>query len=795
MAKDPVCGMEVDERKAKFKAEKAGKTVYFCSRNCYNSFTGAEAPPHSPESISIPVVSEGRKEKVTLRISGMDNPHCVSIIDSALKSLGGITSKELFVSEKAVIGFDSSMVSLDQIKQKIRDAGYEPYEEEYSDREKEARSREISSLKKKLAVSMIFSIPLLYFAMSSMLKLPIPPAIMDNFALIQFLLATPVMLVGHDFFTRGFRSAIKARTANMDTLVAVGTGTAYIYSLFVSLMIWSANPNYSHEQLYFEISAILIAFILLGRYLEAVAKGKTSEAIKKLAGLQAKTAIVVRNGKEAEVSINDVRAGDIIIVKPGQKIPVDGIITDGDSSIDESMVTGESIPVDKKKGDAVIGATINKTGSFRFKATKVGKDTLLAQIIKFVEEAQGSKAPIQKLADQISSIFVPIVVAIAVIALVSWLMLGFGLNLALTAFVSVLIIACPCAMGLATPTAVMVATGMGAERGILIKNAEALQKASSIDTIVFDKTGTLTKGKPEVTDIISLGKDNVLLYAAIAEKRSEHALGEAILNKAKAAKMRIPDAKSFSTVSGKGVIAKHNGRSIVLGNRLFMRENRIEVSVLKEKAEALEGDGKTVVYLAAGRKLLGIIAIMDTPKEEARETVEQLKKMRKEVIMITGDNERTGNAVARQLGITTVLSEVLPEQKAEEIKKLQQRGRKVAMVGDGINDAPALSQADVGIAMGSGTDIAIEAGEIILVRKDLRDVVTAIKLSSYALSKIRQNLFWAFVYNIGGIPVAAGLLYPFTGFLLSPIIAGAAMAMSSVSVLTNTLLMRRSKVE
>ncbi len=795
MAKDPICGMEVDERKAKFKAEKAGKTVYFCSRNCYNSFTGAEAPPHSPESISIPVVSEGRKEKVTLKISGMDNPHCVSIIDSALKSLEGVTSKELFVNEKAIIGFDSSRVSLDQIKQKIRDAGYDPFEEEASDREKEARSREIGSLKGRLAVAMVFSIPLLYFAMNSMLNLPIPAVIMDNFALVQFLLATPVMLVGHEFFTKGFRSVIKARTANMDTLVAVGTGTAYIYSLFVSLMIWSANPNYSHEQLYFEISAILIAFILLGRYLEAVAKGKTSEAIKKLAGLQAKTAIVVRNGKEVEVSINDVKAGDIIIVKPGQKIPVDGIITEGDSSIDESMVTGESIPVDKKKGDSVIGATINKTGSFRFKATKVGKDTLLAQIIKFVEEAQGSKAPIQKLADRISSIFVPVVVAIAVIALVSWLMLGFGLDLALTAFVSVLIIACPCAMGLATPTAVMVATGMGAERGILIKNAEALQNASSIDTVVFDKTGTLTKGKPEVTDIISFGKENVLLYAAIAEKRSEHALGEAILNKAKAAKMKIPDAKSFTTVSGKGVIAKQNGRTIILGNRLFMRENRIEVSVLKEKAEALEGDGKTVVYLAAGKKLLGMIAIMDTPKEEARETVEQLKKMRKEVIMITGDNERTGNAVARQLGITTVLSEVLPEQKAEEVKKLQQKGRKVAMVGDGINDAPALSQADVGIAMGSGTDIAIEAGEIILVRKDLRDVVKAIKLSSYALSKIRQNLFWAFVYNIGGIPVAAGLLYPFTGFLLSPIIAGAAMAMSSVSVLTNTLLMRRNKVE
>ncbi len=859
MAKDPICGMDVDEKKAKHTAAKGGKTFYFCSKHCQNSFLGAKAPAFSKnenETITLPVsgmtcascaakiekkvkslkgVAEANAnlatEKVTvsfsaekikrekiegaieqlgykvrkeikeglqsikLRISGMDNPHCVSIVDSALKSLDGVNSAQLLVNEKASISFDSSRTGIEQIKKKIRDAGYEPFEEEAQDNEKAARKREIKALKIKLIVSMIFSLPLLYFAMSSMFSLPIPSAITDNFALVQFLLATPVMMVGYEFFTKGLRSVFMARTANMDTLVAVGTGTAYIYSLFVSFLIWSKNPNYGHEQLYFEIAAVLIAFILLGRYLEAVAKGKTSEAIKKLAGLAAKTAIVVRNGKELEISISEVKAGDTIIVKPGQKIPVDGVIIEGESSIDESMVTGESIPVDKKKGNIVIGATINKSGSFKFKATKVGKDTLLAQIIKFVEDAQGSKAPIQKLADQISAIFVPVVVAIALISLATWLMLGFGLNFALTSFVSVLIIACPCAMGLATPTAVMVATGMGAERGILIKNAEALQKASSIDTIVFDKTGTLTKGKPEVTDILpAFGKkEQVLLYAAIAEKRSEHALGEAILNKAKSMKVRVPDAKSFHTVSGKGVIAKYNGKDILLGNRLFMRENRIDVSGFSAKSEKLEEEGKTVVYLSADRKLSGIIAIMDTPKEDAKEAVSQLKKMNKEVIMITGDNERTGNAVARQVGITTVLSEVLPEQKAEEIKKLQQKGRKVAMVGDGINDAPALSQADLGIAMGSGTDIAIEAGEIILVRKDLRGVAASIRLSTYAMSKIKQNLFWAFVYNIGGIPVAAGILYPITGFLLSPIIAGAAMAMSSVSVLTNSLMMKRWK--
>ncbi len=852
--KDPVCGMEIDDRNAKFKLVKNGKTYYFCSKKCHGKFLGKKEKISREEKITIPVAGmdcascaaaienalkrtkgvrkvevnfaaekaivsfdsdEIKKENVEktieslgykipkrgtgtqtvkLKIIGMDNPHCISIIDSALKTLDGIKEKELLVTEKATISFDSSKISLEKIKEKIRDAGYEAIEEGLEDFEKEARKKEIRILKIKTIIAMIFSAPLLYFAMSSILKLPIPKFIADNFALVQLLLATPVMIAGYEFFTKGITSVIRARTANMDTLVAVGTGTAYAYSLVVSYFIWAGKEGFTAEQLYYEIAAILIAFILLGRYLEAVAKGKTSEAIKKLIGLQAKTAIVIRNGKETEVNIEDVKTGEILIVKPGEKIAVDGLIVEGESSVDESMITGESIPVEKKKGSLVIGGTINKTGSFKFKATKIGKDTMLAQIIKLVEEAQGSKAPIQKLADKISSYFVPVVVLIAIFSSALWLLLGYNLSFALTTFVAVLIIACPCALGLATPTAVIVATGMGAERGILIKNAEALQKASKIDTIVFDKTGTLTKGKPEVTDLFSLKTETELLkYAAIAEKRSEHPLGEAILNRAKSLKIQIPEPKSFNTISGKGVTAKLNKDAVLLGNKNFLKENKVKIEKLENKAKELEDDGKTVVYVAVNKELLGIIAVADTLKEESKEAVETLRKMGVEVIMITGDNKGTANAIGRKVGIEKILAEVLPEQKADEIKKLQEQNKKVAMVGDGINDAPALTQADIGIAMGKGTDIAIEAGEIILVKQDLRDVFKAIKLSSYALSKIKQNLFWAFIYNIAGIPIAAGILYPFTGFLLSPIIAGAAMALSSVSVVTNSLMMKRWK--
>ncbi len=731
-----------------------------------------------------------------LKVVGMDNPHCLSTVEGGLNSLKGILSKELVITEKATIAYDPKKITAAEIKQTIKDLGYTPLEEGTSlDTEKQAREQEMGNLKIRTIVSIVLSAPLLFLAMvAPFLSIPLPSFIEQNLAAIELILATPVMIAGSLFFSRGILALWKTRTATMDTLVALGTGTAYVYSVMVSIFIWTGREGYTAHHLYFEVAALLIAFILLGKYLEAIAKGKTSEAIKKLIGLQPKTALVIRNRKEIEIPVEEVQVGDIIIVKPGQKIPVDGLVMDGHSSIDESMVTGESIPVEKKKGDKVIGATMNKTGSFTFKATKVGSETLLAQIIKLVEEAQGSKAPIQKLADTISAYFVPVVLVIAALSFGIWYILGSELSFALTVFVAVLIIACPCAMGLATPTAIMVGTGKAAEHGILIKSAEALQKAQEIDTIVFDKTGTLTKGKPEVTDIVAknaFGNEDVLRYAAIAEKRSEHPLGEAIVRKAKEKKLNLPDPQRFKAVMGKGLEAHYGQKAILLGNRKLMEEKNIPMQGIDTEMEGLEQQGKTVMILAVDRKIAGLIAVADTLKENSTQAVQQLQKLGKEVIMITGDNVRTGKAIGQILGIRTVLAEVLPGDKAKEIKKLQQQGKKVAAVGDGINDAPMLAQADVGVAMGSGTDVAIESGDIVLIKEDLRDVVIAMDLSKYTMRKIKQNLFWAFAYNTAGIPIAAGILYPFTGWLLSPVIAGAAMAFSSVSVLGNSLLMKR----
>jgi len=561
---------------------------------------------------------------------------------------------------------------------------------------------------------------------------------------------------------------------------------------------WAGKPNYGMDDLYYEVAGLLILFILLGRMLEAAAKGRTSQSIRKLLGLQAKAATVIRDGEEQEMPVELVQVGDIIIVKPGEKIPVDGVITEGRSAVDESMLTGESIPVEKAVGDEVIGTTVNKVGSFKFKATKVGEDTALAQIVRLVEEAQGSKAPIQRIADRISAYFVPTVLAIGLIAFLVWYLQGLGLAFALTVFIAVIIIACPCALGLATPTAIMVGTGLGAERGILIRSAETLEQVHQTNTIVFDKTGTLTEGKPRVRDVLSFAGDtvSVLKLAAIAEKRSEHHLGEAIINEAKNKAIPIPDADSFETIPGKGIIAKHNGSTILLGNRkLFVDKGWEEPQKLEPEIANFEEQGKTVAILAVDGQAKGIIAISDTIKEYAPEAVHSLQQGGKEVIMITGDNWKSTQAIATQLGIKRVLAEVLPQDKAQEIKKLQAEGKKVVMVGDGINDAPALVQADVGIAIGSGTDVAIESGDIVLVKEDLRDVVTAMELSSYTMRKIKQNLFWAFFYNSLGIPIAAGILYPFTGFLLNPVIAGAAMALSSVSVVSNSLSMRRYRLQ
>ncbi len=640
---------------------------------------------------------------------------------------------------------------------------------------------------------MIFSIPLLYIAMGMSLGLPFFMIPEKYTALIELLLATPVILYsGRLFYINGMKALLVNRAANMDTLVALGTGTAYAYSLFSTVMIW-ISEGYSLDNLYFEVAALLLAFILLGKFFEAKAKGRTSEAIKKLMKLQAKTAIVLVKGKEVVVPVEEVEAGDIIIVKPGQKIPVDGIVVEGYSSVDESMMTGESMPVEKSKGSKVIGATINMNGSFRFKATKVGADTALSQIIKLVEEAQGSKAPIQKLADKVSAVFVPVVMGIAVVSLVTWLLLGYGFEFALTSFVAVMIVACPCALGLATPTAIMVGSGKGAENGILFKNAEALQMLHKADVIVFDKTGTLTKGKPDVTDIVAYGgrENDVLKIAAIVEKQSEHPLASAIVNRAKALKLALGSAKNFKAITGKGVSASVNGKKVLLGNRALMKQEK--VAFKDGTMEKLENEGKTVMILAVNRKVVGLIAVADTLKEHAAEAVAELHKLGKKTVMISGDNKRTAEAIAKQVGIDSVLAEVLPSGKAEEIKKLQQKYN-VAMVGDGINDAPALTQANIGVAIGAGTDVAIEAGSVVLVKDDMRDIVKAIKLSKRTLGKIKQNLFWAFFYNCAAIPLAAGVFYPFTGWTLNPMIAGAAMAFSSVSVVTNSLLLKKKKL-
>ncbi|MBS3109551.1 copper-translocating P-type ATPase [Candidatus Woesearchaeota archaeon] len=741
------------------------------------------------------------EETARLDVEGMMSQHCALIVESSVKKLEGIKDiKTNFAAERAEIKFDPGIVGVQEIIKAIDNSGYKATLADadesglHADHEKAMRDKEISKLKARFIVSLVFGLPLLYLAMAEMTGLPVPGWDMKMMAFVQLGFATPIIFYsGISIFTSGVKAMLNLNP-NMDSTIALGTGTAYIYSLLVTFFI--------EGQLYYEIAGVLIVFILLGRLLEAKAKGKTSEAIKKLIGLQPRTALVERDGKEIEVKFEEVAAGDIVIVKPGQKIPVDGMVLSGASAVDESMITGESIPVEKSEGDNVIGATINKTGTFKFRATKIGKDTVLAQIIKLVEEAQGSKAPIQALADKISYYFVPTVGAIAIIAFLLWYFaFGMGFLFSFGTFVTVLIIACPCALGLATPTAVIAATGKGAENGILIKDAESLQKLSDIDAVVFDKTGTLTKGQPSVTDILTFGKynaDQLLNLAAIAEKRSEHALGDAIVKHAEA-KDVVPYAPdSFKSITGKGVEASFKGKKILVGNRKLLIEHKIlsgkeDMDGVTESFEKLQDEGKTVVFVAVNRKIEGIIAIADTLKESSKKAVEELLSMGKEVVMITGDNRKTAEAIAKQLGISKSLAEVLPGEKSEEIKKMQASGKKVAFVGDGINDAPALTQADVGIAVGAGTDIAIEAGNVVLMKSDIMDVAKAMKLSSYAMKKIKQNLFWAFFYNIVGIPIAAGVLYPFTGFLLNPIIAGAAMAFSSVSVVGNSLLMKKYK--
>jgi Cu+-exporting ATPase len=749
---------------------------------------------------------EGReKEKPTsgiaelrLKVIGMDNPHCVGTVGEALNLVKGIKAKELSVNQHAVITYDVTLTNPEQIKRAIKKAGYEPIEQiQGADREKEARAREIKRLKWEVVVGAILSIPIFILSFPEWFGIMLP---LHNFVL--FLLTTPVQLVLAYRFYVGTWIGLRNFTANMDTLIAVGTGAAYIYSALVTFF-----PQTFPGNVYYDTSAVIITFILLGKYLEAVTKGKASEAIRKLMGLQAKTAIVIRNGKEVDIPIEQLHIGDLFLVKPGQKVATDGIVVSGSSYIDESMITGESMPVSKKVNDVIIGATLNKSGSLKVKATKVGSDTMLAQIIKLVEDAQGSKAPIQRLADKVSGIFVPVVILIALLSFAFWTWVApsyITLPLspfifAFSIFIAVLIIACPCALGLATPTAIMVGTGKGAEQGILIKNAEALETAHKLTTIVFDKTGTLTKGKPEVTDIMVLHKsyteNDLLKLAGTAERNSEHPLAEAIVNKAKSRKLSLGEPGSFQAIHGKGIVATYNKKTILIGNAKLMADRKLALTPeMGKKVRSLEEQGKTTVVIAIDKSVAGLIAIADTLKENSKQAIKELHGMGIETVMITGDNERTAKAIAAQVGIERVIAEVLPQDKEKEIKKMQEQGKIAAMVGDGINDAPALAQADVGIAIGAGTDVALETGSIVLIKNDLRDVVAAIKLSSSTIRKIKQNLFWAFFYNTAGIPIAAGVLFPIFGFLLNPMIAGAAMALSSVSVVTNSLLLKRAKL-
>jgi Cu+-exporting ATPase len=729
-------------------------------------------------------------QKVNLDITGMHCQSCVTLLTKGIQRDPGVKYANVnFATEKATVEFDESKTSQDKIIQIVSGLGYSAKPvQATSDPEYESqkKQREIKKLKNTFFLSLIFAIPAAIIGMILMpLGIEIPYGIF-----ILFVLGTPIQFViGWDIYKSAF-GALKNKSANMDSLIAIGTSAAYFYSVYIMIF----DPM--GEQ-YFEAAAVLITFLILGRYLEAVAKGKTSEAIKKLMNLSPKIATVIRNGQEVKIAVDEVVVNDIVIVKPGEKVPVDGVITEGESAIDESMITGESIPVEKLKGDNVIGATINKHGSFKFKATKVGANSTLSQIIKLIEDAQGKKAPIQRFADRISAYFVPVVILIAIASFIIWyFFVGQTFEFSLIIAVAVLVIACPCALGLATPTAIMVGTGKGAEKGILIKGGDALETAHKLYAVVFDKTGTLTQGKPEVTDIIPaynpISEDELLKLAASIEQFSEHPLAQAIVNKAKEKNINLVDIKNFKAIPGHGVEGLYKKNKIIVGKPEYIRKIS-SLQGIENVVTELEENGKTVVVVCKDKKVEGFIGIADTSRKDSIIAVKELQKQKVFVYMITGDNKRTANAIAKQLGIKHVISEVLPEDKAKHVKELQKKG-KVAMIGDGINDAPALAQADIGIAIGSGTDVAMETGNIVLMNNRTTDVVKAIKLSKITIRKIKQNMFWALFYNALGIPIAAGVMYSFTGWLLSPIIAGGAMALSSVSVVLNTLMMKRTKI-
>ena len=735
-------------------------------------------------------------------VTGMSCASCANAVEKALNKNNDINASVNFATEKLNIEYDEKKYNFDKIREIVESAGYGLAEDMTEDKKVELYQEKITSLKNRLILAVIFVVPLLYISMGHMLGAVLPEFLNPkvnplNFALAQFVLTLPIIYAGRDFFSHGFKNLVR-KSPTMDSLIAIGSTAAVLYGIYATFGIVIVDPE-AHMDLYYESAGAIITLILFGKLLEAKTKGQTSSAIKKLIGLQPKKAKIIENGAEKEVLIENLKVGDIVIVKPGEKIAVDGRIVEGATSVDESMLTGESLPVSKKVGDKVVGGSINKNGSIRFEATEIGKNTVLSQIIKLVEEAQGSKAPISRMADIVSAYFVPIVIGIAIITGIAWFLSGSGLVTALSFFIAVLVIACPCALGLATPTSIMVGTGKGAENGILIKSGEALETAHKIKTVVFDKTGTITKGKPILTNLIAYGKYNeneLLKIAASVENDSEHPLAEAIVNKAKEKNIEIKPYEKFRAMPGYGIRAIFEGKEVQIGNRKLMENRKINVKISQKDYDILLNEGKTSMYISIDNELAGLVAVADVIKETSKEAIEKLKKMGIKTIMLTGDNEKTAKFIAKQVGIDDVISEVLPNQKSQKVKELQEKDEFVAMVGDGINDSPALAQANVGIAIGNGTDVAIESADIVLIRNDLRDVAGAIALSKATITNIKENLFWAFFYNVLGIPFAAGIFYAFfNGPKLDPMIAAFAMSFSSVSVLGNALRLKFFKVK
>lgn len=743
-------------------------------------------------------------EERTFILEGMSCATCAKNIEDTISSLDG-TEKVIvnFATEKMVVKFDKEKLSVAEIERKVEEAGYKAKLEidNSVDDQAEKKQQEIDNIWKRFIYSAIFTVPVLYIAMAEMVGLPMLESLspMGNpklFSTVQFILVLPVLYFGRKFFSVGIR-AILRRKPNMDSLVALGAGAAFLYSVYSTILVYSGDEH-AAMNLYYESAAVILTLITLGKYFEGVSKSRTTNAISKLVGLVPKTANLIKDGEEHVVAVDEISTGNILLVRPGEKVPLDGVVIEGRSTVDESMLTGESIPVEKDINSKVVGASINKTGVFKMKVTKVGKDTTLSQIIKLVEDAQNSKAPIAKLADKISGVFVPIVIGLALIAGILWYFVGDATwSFSLKIIIAVLVIACPCALGLATPTAIMVGTGKGAEHGILIKSSEALQLAKEVDTVVFDKTGTLTEGKISVTNIVTfnnLSEEALLQLAASVEYLSEHPLGLAIVDEAKNRNLELLEVKDFNSLTGLGISSTVDGKSILIGNEKLMLENNIVTKDSVEKAEKYASEGKTPLFIAVDSEFAGIIAVADQIKESSLKTVEKLHSLGLEVVMLTGDNRKTAQVISEQLSIDKVVSEVLPEDKANEIKKLQAQGKKVAMVGDGINDAPALVQAEVGIAVGTGTDVAIDAADIVLMKPDLNSVVNAIVLSKKTIKNIKENLFWAFFYNVIGIPFAMGVFYIFGGPLLNPMLAGAAMSFSSISVVLNALRLKRVKL-